>query len=400
MGIAKRQWMEDEDRGWYDPETWVCRSCVGNDRHLRALIRRSMGSNACSYCGSKRRKAAPVSSLMAAMLHGVKYSYNNEANAGCPYDSDFDIEYMSSRDVLEQILDAEGLEWPDSLIADVANAFANTGWVDAPDGSWMGSHDHERLHWSWGSFADAVKHRSRFHFHSRKHANQNGDDLVTVHEMLPFLVRLVRKHRMVRTLPSSIVLHRIRSGHHPHSSAELGPPPSRIAQAGRMNPAGIPYLYLAFDQKTALAETRAKPRIMVTASEWSPIRNLQVIDLHCLPVCPSVFSEKRRKHELLQFLYKFTDEISKPVAHDGSEHIDYVPTQVISEFFSQIFTFGKGKKVDGLIYPSSVHACGRNLVLFPRHDEFSNDRNYDPFAAVVLNASRTGRVNKQRTAVI
>lgn len=82
------------------------------------------------------------------------------------------------------------------------------------------------------------------------------------------------------------------------------------------------------------------------------------------------------------------------------KHIDYVPTQVISEFFAQIFTFGKDKKVDGLIYPSSVHTCGRNLVLFPRHDQVFNGRNSDPFAAVVLNASRIGRVNKQCTAVI
>src|SRR3546814_20852500 len=35
---------------------------------------------------------------------------------------------------------------------------------------------------------------------------------------------------------------------------ELGAPPFDKARAGRMNPAGIPYLYVAFDTKTALRE--------------------------------------------------------------------------------------------------------------------------------------------------
>src|SRR3546814_2028076 len=53
---------------------------------------------------------------------------------------------------------------------------------------------------------------------------------------------------------------------------ELGAPPFDKARAGRMNPAGIPYLYVAFDTKTALreiGESTAKPEatFMATRSE-------------------------------------------------------------------------------------------------------------------------------------
>ncbi len=400
MGIVKRQWLEQEERGWSDPETWVCRRCIGDDPHLRYLVGQNLGSNACTYCGSSRRKAAPLAALMTAVLHGLRYSYNDEANAGCPYDKEFNIEFMSSSDVLQQMLESEGLEWPEKLLDDAAEALVNTGWVDAPDGDWMGAHTHERLHWSWGSFTSVVKYRSRFHFQRKSRSEEDDDELVNAHDMLPFLGRLVRQHRMVRRLPASTVLHRIRPGVHPHSRIELGAPPAKKAGSGRMNPAGIPYLYLAFDEKTALAETRVKSRAAVTVSTWSPHRDLNVIDLTHVPRCPSIFSEKRREYELVMFLFNFADEIAKPVVHDGSEHIEYVPTQVVSEYFSQSFRIAPRKRVDGLIYQSAVMPSGKNLVLFPQFDDVQCRATPDPFGAMLLNTARSGRVNRRGNGVI
>lgn len=391
MGIDD-EYFAQEERGWRDPGKWVCQHCVGNDTYLRRLVRTNLTGRACSYCAHPKRKAAPLSVLMEALLRGVKYSYNDEATAGCPYDKEFSIEFMSSEDVLRQVLYSQGLEWADRLVADVANALTNTGWVDAPDGDWMGSYGHERLHWSWNSFAHAVKHRSRFHFQISKRRRQYSDDLVGVHEMLPFLGQLVRRHRMVRKLSTSEVLHRVRPGFHPCTVSALGPPPEESATAGRMNPAGIPYLYLAFDEKTALTETRVSQGQQVTVSQWSPIRELQVIDLSHCPSCPSVFSEKRREYEMVQFLYAFRNEISKAVVHDGSEHIEYVPTQVISEYFSQAFTYSDRKQVDGLIYPSAVEPQGKNLVVFPRHEQAAGAQMEGPFAVMGLKGARSGRV--------
>ena len=167
-----------------------------------------------------------------------------------------------------------------------------------------------------------------------------------------------------------------------------------------MNPVGIPYLYLAFEEQTALAETRVPQGQQVTVSQWSPHRDLHVIDLTQHLRCPSIFSDKRHKHEMVQFLYKFTDEISKPVAHDGSEHIEYVPTQVVSEYFAQAFKDAKSKRVDGLIYPSAVVQSGKNLVLFPQYDDGQASHTHEAFATMDLNVSRSGRVNSRGNAVI
>lgn len=365
--MALMYW-EQEQRGWRDPKKWVCQRCVGDDPYLKLLVRRNSGQEVCSYCNSNRRKAAPLSALMDALLRGIKYSYNDEANAGCPYDREFSIEYKSSLDMLAEVLDAQGLNWPNQLVADVSNALANTGWVEAPDGNWMGAYHHERLHWSWRSFAYAVKHYSRFHFQSNKCSRRHGDDLIGAHEMLPFLGSLVRRHYLVQVLPKTTVLYRVRPDGLPYSPEAQGAPPKEKATAGRMNPAGISYLYLAFDEKTARLEKRGtQEEQSVTVSRWSPERDLHVIDLTRYFECPSVFSEQRAKYEIVQFLYAFINEISEPVEYDGREHIDYAPTQVVSEYFAQVFRYGNGKRVDGLIYSSAVSQQGKNLVVFPQY---------------------------------
>ncbi|ASF45484.1 RES family NAD+ phosphorylase [Methylovulum psychrotolerans] len=71
-----------------------------------------------------------------------------------------------------------------------------------------------------------------------------------------------------------------------------------------------------------------------------------------------------------RYVSKGSKEISKPVTKDGSEHIEYVPSQVVSEYFALVFQPAKGKNLDGILYPSSVHSGGRNLVLFPSERTF------------------------------
>jgi hypothetical protein len=76
-----------------------------------------------------------------------------------------------------------------------------------------------------------------------------------------------------------------------------------------------------------------------------------------------IANKKLREQALI--VRAFVDAISTPVIKDGREHIDYVPSQVICEYLAQVFEPGEGSKLGGLIYPSSVHDGGKNLVVFP-----------------------------------
>lgn len=133
-----------------------------------------------------------------------------------------------------------------------------------------------------------------------------------------------------------------------------------------MNPAGISYLYLAFSQETSLAEIQYNSTQEAGIGQFELSRDLNILDLTELPALPSIFDDSRRdEREELVFIKKFISEIKKPVKKDGSEHIEYVPSQIVSEYFAIIFQRKDGTKLDGIKYPSAILQRGVNLVLFP-----------------------------------
>ena len=52
------------------------------------------------------------------------------------------------------------------------------------------------------------------------------------------------------------------------------------------------------------------------------------------------------------------------MSRDGLEHVDYVPTQVVTEWFRHVFQTEDGAHVDGVIYPSARFDGGVCCVLF------------------------------------
>jgi hypothetical protein len=52
-------------------------------------------------------------------------------------------------------------------------------------------------------------------------------------------------------------------------------------------------------------------------------------------------------------MFDFMKDFTSPIDKDGREHIDYVPTQVVSEYFRSYMKTSAGTKVDGIIYPSA-----------------------------------------------
>jgi hypothetical protein len=51
----------------------------------------------------------------------------------------------------------------------------------------------------------------------------------------------------------------------------------------------------------------------------------------CRPF-PSLFDEQRRHLRAgLSFLHDFAADLAKPIEKDGREHIEYVPTQIVTE---------------------------------------------------------------------
>lgn len=156
---------------------------------------------------------------------------------------------------------------------------------------------------------------------------------------------------------------RIQQGTKAYSLEEMGAPPKNLASHGRANPAGIPYLYLASTELTAVSEIRPHTGEEVSVAEFTIPDGLSIADLRDprQTVSPFILSDENEISLLRQdveFLEKLGEELTRPVV-PRSAAFDYIPSQYLCEFV-------KLCGFDGVMYRSSV-GDGVNVALFNPH---------------------------------
>lgn len=360
------------DRGWVAPDRFVCPDCV-EDGYLKNLIENSADSACCDYCGREEEIliAAPVEAVMPAVMGALNHQFAEPAAAGVPYETREGGYAVDPTDTAEALMSLP-LECHDELFEDVVAAIFNDAWVYAAGGHWASMQTNQELIYGWQRFSEHVKHRQRYFFTLSE--PDNGPD-IEPSRLMSELADVVSEVGLIERMEPDTPLFRVRlrsgSDPWPLDAENLGAPPPDKATAGRMNPPGISYLYLALDPATAAAEILRGPPCTLAVARFCTRRSLAVLNLTDLPEIPSLFDVDRlRKRELLLFLKEFVDAISRPVEKNGGEHVEYVPSQVVCEYFASVFR--PDHRLDGLLYPSAVHPGGRNLVLFPRHEEFEH----------------------------
>jgi hypothetical protein len=231
--------------------------------------------------------------------------------------------------------------------------------------------DSQRLTWGWKSFKAFTKNHARYFF---LQAEDESDDELTPGDVLGSVSEMIRSklagEGLIKTVDASADLIRIRVDDQPQTAATaIGTPkPEHARQSNRMSPAGIPMFYGAFDAVTAHAET-FDPNVhagkILSIGTFRPVRDLTVLDLADLPLVPSVFDGARQPLiHALRFLHDFAADISQPIARDGREHIEYVPTQIVTEYLRRVFRLPRNQRLDGIIYRSAKVAGANAFVLF------------------------------------
>ena len=128
----------------------------------------------------------------------------------------------------------------------------------------------------------------------------------------------------------------------------------------RMSPAGVSMFYASFDKEIAKNEASGDDPKGILIGKFRPKRRLRLVDLTVIPVDLSFWMDYYQENI---FLNRFNKEITKPVG-PGDKDIEYIPTQVFTEYIRYMFKDYKGKGIDGIIYSSSKGSSGKNLVLF------------------------------------
>jgi RES domain-containing protein len=157
---------------------------------------------------------------------------------------------------------------------------------------------------------------------------------------------------------SGTTLHRARivDGVRLPPAAEMGKPPIERAGPGRANPIGIAYLYLSLNEETCLQEVRAANHSLVASAQFHTLQDLTVLNLADIDAPDFFDNDEVARVYLHRYITALSRELSRPVRSSDSP-IEYIPTQYLTEF-------AKSLGLDGVLYSSSLHAGGRNLVLF------------------------------------
>jgi hypothetical protein len=202
----------------------------------------------------------------------------------------------------------------------------------------------------WESFCEVVKHQRRFVPNS------------AVGELL---LDADYAHRDLKLNISAGQIFYRAQAHLAHeleeelSSERLKAPPNRLATAGRANPAGISYLYVADNAETAISEVRPYNGGFVSLALVTALERLQIFDLTSkfLLEGKDPFEVDFLKEYKLAILAAKMDEAFAAPIGPFTPDIDYAPTQVAAELIASA-------GYSGIRYRSSLDPEGFNYVFF------------------------------------
>lgn len=363
--------MRFEDLGLQSvPDKKVCLNHF-DQKPIKKFIRRNADMGYCDYC-NKNKYVIALEDLMIFMMEAVQAFYTDPANfmsynsreggyLGNVYDSSEILQEHFGLEINEETLFNDIF---DSL--DYSKGWANEmEYYDSPS---------DKLLYSWKYFKQLVKNRSRYFFGLVKDLNSEHY-LINSNDMLKEIGDSIKKFNLINVLPAGIVLYRCRQ----HKEGDLtvttpkgmtSPPDENAVNANRMSPAGISMFYGAFQVETSLAETldyENNDLEFCTTAGFITNTELTIIDLSALPDLPSPFDQKKLKdYYRISFMRDFVKDLMSPIKRDGRVHIDYVPTQVVTEYFRFPFSdkLKGNKRIHGIVYPSSKNGKKACVLFF------------------------------------
>jgi hypothetical protein len=372
MGGAKQAWEDEMARGWKPVgDKFVCPDCLTEPdiaRHIQA----NATSRVCSYCDSEDGTpiAAHMDRVCELVAESIAFEWTHPAEE-LPYNGREGgyqgVVYDGYDLFMEGVVSIE-VEAHEVLV-DIARAFFESVFCER---NWAGDSEGNYLSLAWRRFVDVVRNRRRFFFdlpEDERSLDEPWMPTTSCSELLGDIGALVQAVGLIKRLPmgTEVVRARIHDPSlAPKSAKELGTPPSQcVCAPSRMSPAGIGMFYGSTDEETVRKETCSKQDgspALITFGTFATARETLILDLVDLPAVPSLFSAQRGLREKISFLRSFEAELTKPISKYGG-HVDYVPTQIVTEYFRHAFTCDEGKSLFGIRYRSS-HTAGACYVFF------------------------------------
>jgi HEPN/RES N-terminal domain 1/RES domain len=380
VGYAKEEYMRMTEGGlnlFAAQGKFVCADCF-SDECLQQFVRDAANDETCSFCGASSDDeaiAAPLEDVVEHIATCLSFLFDDAANC-LPFDGREGgyqgITFDSSEIVAEVGLEEALTNDDGALLEAITDALGDRAWCERDP---FALREHERLSFSWDRFSDYIKHERRFFFLSESPAyaeDQGGDTLLGPADVLAVIAKYCEELHLLTTVPAGTRVFRARRqdpGPRFQTALQLGPPPPGGACVpNRMSPPGVVMTYVAEDQPTALAETvpsnKSFRRRRYAVGAFTTTKELLVLDLSAVSGVPSLFDlGAAPKRSAIMFLHHFVAELAKPIARSDRAHVDYIPTQVVTEYLRTSPAL-RALGLVGLRYRSTRRRGGTCLVLF------------------------------------
>lgn len=322
---------EDDDAIIPIPGEFVCGDCI-TEPALRDLIEAYAESPECTFCGREDtgKIAAPVHVVAERVLEGLQHLYD-DANNGLAWEGGFVGDTFTTYELIEE--HAELSEVWGRLHDRLTGMLPDIAWSERDP---YGPRPSDVYRWSWDEFAETVKHKRRYFF--ERPVESGRSEKLSAVELLSDVARRADYYGLIKSFPAGQRLYRSRMrsdiAQRFTKPSEMGSPPASVASQSRMSPAGIPMFYGAERLSTAVLETVDPGKHFAVASFYTT-KPLKVLDLTEVPRV-SLFADEewRFLYHWAEFMSAFIADFKKPVDRDrDAKHFEYVPTQIVTEFF-------------------------------------------------------------------
>lgn len=347
----------------------VCYKCFEN-LDLQHFIKSNSTSAGCDFCRSKS-KSHELSEVLDHIIQCIHSEYTdpvNEMGWNGREGGYIGAETLDSYELLERI----GLVTnSDELFDVILDNLPSEIWCENEP---YQLRDHEELNYTWKNFSDTVKYKCRYTFLQNEVAQNDRTlqyDLVS--NILSQLSNFFEENNLIINLKKGTKILRVRKFDNDDpfelTLSEICTPPVSRTISSRMSPAGIPMFYGAKALDTAVKETGVQSGDEIVYAKFKLSQDCNIVDLTKLPEIPSFFSGRDSySRSVLIFLHNFLADFVKPIAKDGKEHIEYVPTQILTEFCKYHFQ-KTNTPIEGFAYPSSVDELGIAYCFFADREQ-------------------------------
>lgn len=398
-GFIEKQKKDRNHKYLSNMELNVCDRHFDDEDIISYIEMKRMPGLTCSFCEpDEDDSCVPSKNVMSwdvlidRITQSIECFYDDPANI-LSYESSEGGYLGETYSTLELLQDEVGFQAEFDIVTEIAKSIQPEHWAEV---SFYGDSLLDELKYTWDKFSFLVKHKVRFLFYENAIYPIEQSENRKPYLILKDISKYISELNLIISLPEKtdmfnqeISIYRARQ-HKLNENVDdcnsIGPAPIRTASANRFSPEGIPIFYGAEDEDTAILEiiNPTKKDEYVSVGEFYLNMSLNMIDLRNINHVGFFNFEKKHLIEPSRFLQHFARVISERIKEPDNERIEYVPSQIVTEYFRHVLPSELNKTINGIIYKSALNSSKCCFAIFADSLLCSNEGEQDEETLLIL----------------